>query len=429
MRRLGLARAGVVGAIGLLVVGAGLPPASVSTVQAGVRRSTRRVAPGVRLVRIVNSRGPMHTFELRINPRKAVTLDVAMPRSTLGAYARVSSIASANGAIAAVNGDFGHSPGRPIHAFAQDGSIIQTGIRAAGDGFAESKDETHGYIGHPAINIKAHDRASNKDLTIDEWNSGPPGAGQIAAYSPEGGSVESPPRDACSARLMPSGKLSWGTGNQRVAREYAVDRVACSSSTAMSLQGGLVLSANQGGVAAQQITALNAGEAVTLTWTFGWTDVLDSLGGQPQIVANGNIVAPSGCGYICERQPRTAVGLTTKGIVIVAVVDGRAPGYSIGVTLTQLARFMRKEGAVRALNLDGGGSSEMLVKGKIVNRPSDGSERPITNALLLLPHVDSNEVLRPVAAPELASPLDSLAAAHAAASDPASTGGLRSLGH
>jgi Phosphodiester glycosidase len=121
------------------------------------------------------------------------------------------------------------------------------------------------------------------------------------------------------------------------------------------------------------------------------------------------------------------VGVTAKGIVLMVVVDGRAPGYSVGVTLTQLARFMRNEGAVRALNLDGGGSAEMWVRGKVLNRPSDGSERPITNALLLLPHADRSEVLRPVAVPQIATPEEASQAAKVAGTDPGSTGGLRLL--
>jgi exopolysaccharide biosynthesis protein len=52
---------------------------------------------------------------------------------------------------------------------------------------------------------------------------------------------------------------------------------------------------------------------------------------------------------------------------------------------------MRNLGAVDALNLDGGGSSEMVVKGKVVNRPSDGRERRITNAVLILPGADPGE--------------------------------------
>ena len=67
-------------------------------------------------------------------------------------------------------------------------------------------------------------------------------------------------------------------------------------------------------------------------------------------------------------------------------VDGRRPGWSAGVTLPEAARLMRALGARDALNLDGGGSTAMTVRGRVVNRPSDLSgERPVSNAVVVLP--------------------------------------------
>jgi exopolysaccharide biosynthesis protein len=60
-------------------------------------------------------------------------------------------------------------------------------------------------------------------------------------------------------------------------------------------------------------------------------------------------------------------------------MDGAAA--SVGLTLTELAGYLRRLGAVKAVNFDGGGSSEMVVNGRIVNDPSDGSERPVSIAL------------------------------------------------
>jgi exopolysaccharide biosynthesis protein len=66
------------------------------------------------------------------------------------------------------------------------------------------------------------------------------------------------------------------------------------------------------------------------------------------------------------------------------VLDGRQSN-SIGLTLLELAKFMQELGSVDAMNLDGGGSSEMVIKGKVVNKPSDGRERRIGDALLVIP--------------------------------------------
>ena len=59
--------------------------------------------------------------------------------------------------------------------------------------------------------------------------------------------------------------------------------------------------------------------------------------------------------------------------------------------MVELAQFLQAEGVVSALNLDGGGSSTMVVRGKVVNRPSDGKERAIANAVMILPGGDRNQ--------------------------------------
>lgn len=88
---------------------------------------------------------------------------------------------------------------------------------------------------------------------------------------------------------------------------------------------------------------------------------------------------------IVRRHPRTLAGVTKNGKLILAVVDGRAPGQTVGASFHEAASVMRWLGARDAINLDGGGSSAMVVKGKVVNRPSDGSERPVGDALLIRP--------------------------------------------
>jgi exopolysaccharide biosynthesis protein len=83
------------------------------------------------------------------------------------------------------------------------------------------------------------------------------------------------------------------------------------------------------------------------------------------------------------RAPRTAVGITPYGEILLVVVDGRQARYSVGMTLQELAKFMLEMGAKDAINLDGGGSSTVYAAGMVVNRCSDGKERRVSNALLL----------------------------------------------
>lgn len=85
-----------------------------------------------------------------------------------------------------------------------------------------------------------------------------------------------------------------------------------------------------------------------------------------------------------ELHPRTAIGFSAdRSRIIMVVVDGRSD-YSKGVSTKQLADIMKLSGASDALNLDGGGSSVMVVRNKIQNTPSDGTERAVGNALLVV---------------------------------------------
>ncbi|MDX3851735.1 phosphodiester glycosidase family protein [Streptomyces sp. AK02-01A] len=86
------------------------------------------------------------------------------------------------------------------------------------------------------------------------------------------------------------------------------------------------------------------------------------------------------------RQPRTMAGIDGRGRLILVTVDGRQPGVSEGFTLAEGARFMRSLGAKQALNLDGGGSSAMVVGGKLVNITSDATgERAVGDTVQVLP--------------------------------------------
>jgi len=154
----------------------------------------------------------------------------------------------------------------------------------------------------------------------------------------------------------------------------------------MPRSGGVVLSAAPATDEATQLLALAPGTEMRLHWTFGWTNVFDAIGGAPLLLLDGALTGQ--CNSGCGRQPRTGVGVTASGKILLVVVDGRQAKWSLGPTMDEFARIMRDLGAVSALNLDGGGSSTMVVRGEVVNRPSDGHERSISSALLVLPGPD-----------------------------------------
>ncbi|NLH76279.1 MAG: phosphodiester glycosidase family protein, partial [Acidobacteria bacterium] len=82
---------------------------------------------------------------------------------------------------------------------------------------------------------------------------------------------------------------------------------------------------------------------------------------------------------------RTAVGVRADGRLLLVTVDGRQPEHSVGMSIAELAALIGELGAVEALNMDGGGSTTMVVGGRVVNGPSDlTGERPVGDALLLV---------------------------------------------
>lgn len=119
------------------------------------------------------------------------------------------------------------------------------------------------------------------------------------------------------------------------------------------------------------------------------TNVRTILGGIGRIIVDGrpvgdriNVTEKTNVAFLRARHPRTFVGFdrdTTKFFIF--TVDGRQP-KSIGMSFEEMADFLISIGAWNAVNFDGGGSTTMVVSGKIVNSPSDKTgERPVANTL------------------------------------------------
>ena len=91
-------------------------------------------------------------------------------------------------------------------------------------------------------------------------------------------------------------------------------------------------------------------------------------------------------GFDTELHPRSAIGYSRdKRFLVLAVVDGRRSGYSKGIDLYDLAGLMKEFGCFEALNLDGGGSSTLVIRNQVINRPSDPTgPRLLANALLIV---------------------------------------------
>ncbi|MFN8093354.1 MAG: phosphodiester glycosidase family protein [Vicinamibacteria bacterium] len=91
-------------------------------------------------------------------------------------------------------------------------------------------------------------------------------------------------------------------------------------------------------------------------------------------------------GWVRQRNPRTMAGVDARGRVLLVAVDGRQAGRSAGLSILEAAQVMRALGAVTAMNLDGGGSTTLVLEGQVMNHPSDPSgERADGDAVLVAP--------------------------------------------
>lgn len=150
------------------------------------------------------------------------------------------------------------------------------------------------------------------------------------------------------------------------------------------------------GAAADLLAPVAIGDVVSLTVAVhegdrDWSAVRNAIGGRELLVRNGQTeILPNRPVQITAHHPRTALGVTAEGGVIMVTVDGRSED-SGGLDLVELAEMMISLGAVSALNLDGGGSTTMVVRNpgdveaSIVNTPSDpGGERTVANSLQVI---------------------------------------------
>jgi len=151
----------------------------------------------------------------------------------------------------------------------------------------------------------------------------------------------------------------------------------------------LVLSARNGKQGYSVLSQFRKGDEVTFIFNDvenKWSNVEQAIGGEKILINNGAIV--SGLSTT-NTGPATAVGVKANGEVVFFQCDGRST-LSQGVSSLEVAQFLHREGCIKAIQLDGGGSSAIIARRPgqsspgLLNTPSDGSERANSNGLLLV---------------------------------------------
>lgn len=283
-------------------------------------------------------------------------------------------------AVAGINGDF-WSADAPNGLHIQNGELV-TDIEGPDATFGIESDGD-ALIGGADVTASAR-RADGSTFPVSRVNHSRL-SGQLVVYTARYGAATN--TDGSGTEVVLTGVTlpirSTGTFSGTVAQVRA-----SAGNTAIDASD-VVLSGS--GDAATYLSVLQVGEQVQLSFaiTTGWEQVSNAVGGGYYIVRDGRDVSPADPGFADVAHPRSAIGIASDGRVLFAVVDGRQPGYSTGVTLPELAELMISRGAVTAINLDGGGSSTAAVRKpgydglSISNRPSDGYERSVSNSILV----------------------------------------------
>ena len=392
-----------------------------------VVRKVPGLAPGVRHRVVRDPAAPWVAHVAEVDLAAPSSPETVLSQDRLVATEVLSSMTRRAGAVVGVNGDFFLGSGRPVHLYANDGRLGQSPT-ILGRAFGLDASGTRFRMGYPDLRVTATARppgGAPVAVPVGRTNQGIGPQSTLSAFTSAGAQLESPPDGQCYAALLAAGaRVVRPDGTVDTPLRAGAPR--CGGARPLVPTVGTLVSAVPGSPAAAFVRGLAAGTPVTLTTQLGFPGAVDVLGGNPLLVVDGAVIASEvdGTAPFFARTSRTAVGVTADGRLLLVVVDGKQPGYSRGMTLRELAELMVSLGARQALNLDGGGSSEMVVNGLVASRPSDGRERGLANALVVLPGPDTGHddlVPGPAVAP-VAALTASLRGP--SASDPGSTGGL-----
>ncbi|MDR3592277.1 MAG: phosphodiester glycosidase family protein [Negativicutes bacterium] len=341
----------------------------IDLVKAYDQKSEEVIRPGIKRISWLRSQafGPVQANILSIDLKQGFILRPVLSNGAINGIESVAAMSFRSKAVAAVNGSYFAPSGEIIGLLKIDGQIVSTptlprsavGIMPDGRMIIDQV----AYQGSVTM-------ADGKAIDIDGVNR-ERGPNELILYNGAYG-----PRTGTN-----------GYGVEYLLREDGTILSISQGNTALG-PGMTVLSAH--GEAAKTLRGLKVGDFVVVNETLGpvWDTTLHALGAGPMLVKDGSIYLTTkteefGSDVAGGRAPRTALGLTKEGNLLLVVVDGRQ-ATSAGLTLLELAMLMQELGAVDALNLDGGGSSEMVIANKVINKPSDGHERLVGDALAVI---------------------------------------------
>jgi len=302
------------------------------------------------------------------------SLETVKANDKLSGYEKTSSMSSrksedGHNVIAAINGDFYGGGGIPTNLQVLKGEILRTPINREVFGYSDNSKmfiNTTTYNG--TVNING---VSNQINNVNGARS----ANSIIFYNHYFGSSTN--TNDFGTEITLKAIDPWLVNGE--VRSVVVSKSNNAGNSFLS-DTNFVLSGH--GTGADKLNAVSVGDTISVNHqiTPGVNSIKEAIGGSRKFLNEGIVQ-----GNWPERHPRSALGFnadTTKFYLV--TVDGRQ-STSSGMTLTELGDFMKNFGAHYALNLDGGGSTTLVVHDEIVNSPSDGSgERAVSNALMIV---------------------------------------------
>ncbi len=362
--------AALVGLVGLTALSAGAAPARELWPGVTFQQTLQLTANGPRVVYIL--RGP--------RPGGTTTLAALLSGNTLTGRGTVTSMQREFGSqatYAGVNGDLSNfGTGLPSGGLMQDGQLLaepnryRSTLGVTDDGTLEVK----------RVSSFGTWKGSGESHVLNGLNE-VPGPGEVSLFTSAWGPSTPKVPNATAVVVFPLTSTAPDIDQTTTVQSV----VAGAASVAIPAGGGVVLA--RGPVGSQLTSEAAAGTSLTLRFMLQprWPGITTAIGGGPIIVRDGAPVFRANEGFLSSqlnpRAPRTAIGQLRDGRVIMVAVDGRQPGWSIGMTNFELAQLMARLGAVTAMALDAGGSTTVAFDGQLLNRPSDGAERPIADSI------------------------------------------------
>lgn len=295
-----------------------------------------------------------------LNPNLQLT--PALASEKLGRKNTISTIAKQNNSIVAINGTFFKpATGVPLGTLMINKKMYTGPIhdRVAMGIFDNGYDMAR-------IQLNANLKTFGKTVKVDNINQPRTLSTHVIVYTPDWGAT---------APVSPK----YG---EQLAINKDGDVIAVSSAPLAIPSDGLVVVGP-----AQQLDKIKNDRKIKFEVSTipDWQNVNHIISGGPYLVKDSKVfvdVAEQKLGAIGGRNPRTAVGYTADNNLIIVTVDGREKA-SVGMTLYELANFMKSIGCYNAMNLDGGGSTVLYVNGRVVNHPQVQGGIALSNALTL----------------------------------------------